>query len=308
MEYKLKNNPAILAGEVRTITLYDDPAVLVREYFINFTKPTNFPSHIPSPPASNPIISLSVQQNEKEVRVSIKNNNTTDAYKVTTIVSDAMGYASKKEGVVDVSGDEIIQSFIGLQAKHSYALSVTGVPVVSGGSSFGPRTYTFKTDFNKPGFVETTGNTPPIIPDPLPPAPPDNPNQTNTPGTTNPNPTAGTIAGAGLTQEQIKADKAGNGLVPCKDTCDFNDILQLVNNLITFLIVTLFAPIIIFLFMYAGYKYLTAEGNPSKIANLKKMVWHIFIGMLLVLCSWLIVKTILVILSSDEVGVGQFLK
>lgn len=158
--------------------------------------------------------------------------------------------------------------------------------------------------------------TPPIIPSPPEPNPPVPPSGTNPPvgsggtggSSSSGNPTAGTIAGAGLTQEQIKADKVGNGLVPCKDTCDFNDILNLVNNLITFLIVTLFAPIIIILFMYAGYKYLTAEGNPSKIANIKKMVWHIFIGMLLVLCSWLIVKTILTIISSDEVGVTQFLK
>jgi hypothetical protein len=60
--------------------------------------------------------------------------------------------------------------------------------------------------------------------------------------------------------------------------------------------------------MYAGFKYITAQGNPAKTANLKKMVGNIVIGMILVLCSWLIVKTVLSVLLSDDSGALQFLE
>lgn len=107
----------------------------------------------------------------------------------------------------------------------------------------------------------------------------------------------------------LQADAQGGlGLIPCDDTCNFNDIMQLINNLITFLITTLFIPIIIILFMYSGFKYITAQGNPAKIGNIKKTVIHIVVGMLLVLCSWLIVKTVLSVLVKDKQGALQFLE
>ncbi|MEK7227924.1 MAG: hypothetical protein AAB681_01045, partial [Patescibacteria group bacterium] len=61
-------------------------------------------------------------------------------------------------------------------------------------------------------------------------------------------------------------------------------------------------------FMYAGFKYITAQGDPKKIVNLKKMIFNILIGMLLVLCSWLIVKVILTVLVKDEDSALQFLE
>jgi Type IV secretion system pilin len=102
--------------------------------------------------------------------------------------------------------------------------------------------------------------------------------------------------------------QSGNSLVPCTDSCDFNSFLTLINNLINFMITTLFIPIVVLLFMYAGFKYITAQGNPAKRANLKKMVGNIVIGMILVLCSWLIVKTVLSVLLRDDAGALQFLE
>lgn len=264
--------------------------------------------------SQTPIITANVfvQKSEKEVKILIKNTSNDMPYRVTTVLAGPNGYTKKVEGVVDPAGQQITQSFTTLGIKQDYSATIVGVPVSGSGANFGPITYTFKTDFNKPDIVENLGGdpnnqTPGTIPDPLPP----NPTPTSGAGSGNQIPgtqTTITTPGTVLTPEQVAADKKGNGLVPCENTCDFNDILQLINNLITFLITTLFIPIIILLFMYAGFKYITAEGNPSKIANLKKMVWHIIVGMLLVLCSWLIVKTILSILSSNESGALQFLK
>lgn len=106
----------------------------------------------------------------------------------------------------------------------------------------------------------------------------------------------------------LSADSGGTGLVPCTDTCGFNDVITLINNIITFLITQLFIPIVILLFVYAGFKYITAQGNPAKVANIKKMVLHIVLGMILVLCSWLIVKTVLGLLLRQDATSGTLLQ
>jgi hypothetical protein len=105
-----------------------------------------------------------------------------------------------------------------------------------------------------------------------------------------------------------KPDISNSKLISCYNFCTFSDVLKTINNLITFLITRLFVPIVILLFMYAGYQYITAQGNPSKKANLKKLVFNILIGMLLVLCSWLIVKVIMTVLVKDDDSALQFLE
>ena len=52
--------------------------------------------------------------------------------------------------------------------------------------------------------------------------------------------------------------------------------------------------------MYAGFKYITAEGNPSKIANLKKILGNIVLGIVIMLCAWLIVRTIMNVLLNEQ--------
>ncbi len=85
----------------------------------------------------------------------------------------------------------------------------------------------------------------------------------------------------------------GSGLIPCTNECGFNDLLQLINNLIQFSIEFLVLPIFIIILIYAGWLYLTANGKPGVHAKVKNMLWHALIGLLIVLCSWLIVKVLL---------------
>jgi hypothetical protein len=60
--------------------------------------------------------------------------------------------------------------------------------------------------------------------------------------------------------------------------------------------------------MLAGAKYILAQGNSAKIANIKKILINIIIGVLLILCSWLIVKVLLVVLVKDDASALQFLE
>jgi hypothetical protein len=306
------------APNLSTYVFFTDPSTTYRVLVLNSTsqlveeiKSCQFKTPaVATPPVvtSDIKVTITVPANEKEAKVTILNNTDDPLYKITTTLSNSIGVNTVKSGNFDRVGGEIVQSFTDLTAKSDYFVTVKGERV-SPASKVGniTKTYSFNTNTLKPGVVETS-NTTTVPPPPNNPTNPTSGGNTSTTSTTNPNPTAYTIAGSGLSKEQIAADKKGNGLVPCKDTCDFNDLMQLINNIIEFLITTIFIPIIIILFMYAGFKYITAEGNPSKVANLKKMVGHIVLGMLIVLCSWLIVKTILTIISSNEVGVLQFLK
>lgn len=105
-----------------------------------------------------------------------------------------------------------------------------------------------------------------------------------------------------------KSDESAGRFLSCYNFCTFSDILKTINNAITFLITDLFVPTLVIIFMLAGFKYITAQGNPSKIANLKKILINIVIGALLILCSWLIVKVLLTILVKDDASALQFLE
>ena len=97
-----------------------------------------------------------------------------------------------------------------------------------------------------------------------------------------------------------KPDDVASTIIPCTDKCTFSDVFKLINNLLVFFLKELLIPIFIILIMYAGFKYITAQGNPSKKADLKKLFGNMILGLVLILCSWLIVHTILVALGYTE--------
>lgn len=93
----------------------------------------------------------------------------------------------------------------------------------------------------------------------------------------------------------------GMGLVPCEaDGCTINSVMQLFNNLQTFFFETLLLPIFVVMVMYLGYSYLTAGGNASQHAKAVSMARHMVLGLLLILCAWVIVRTILSILGFTD--------
>lgn len=84
------------------------------------------------------------------------------------------------------------------------------------------------------------------------------------------------------------------GLVPCDGVtvkCDFCAFIKLANNVITFIIYTSFLVAVVG-FMYAGLLLLTAQGDPGKRNNAKKIFTHTMWGFVIILSAWLIVYTI----------------
>ncbi len=102
---------------------------------------------------------------------------------------------------------------------------------------------------------------------------------------------------------QTSFAQISQGIIPCGTTsthpeCTFDDLVTLVTNVINYLILVS-APIAAIMFTYAGMLYLTAAGDTGKISKAHGIFWTVFIGFLIVLAAWLIVKSISVLVTPD---------
>lgn len=98
--------------------------------------------------------------------------------------------------------------------------------------------------------------------------------------------------------------KTSSGLIPCgnvetaagvptTERCDFNDFIQLAQNVIDFLIFKIAAPLAAVMFAYAGFLYLTNQGNESQVKKAHDIFWNVFIGLVVALAAWLVVNFVL---------------
>lgn len=94
---------------------------------------------------------------------------------------------------------------------------------------------------------------------------------------------------------------ADEGLVPCDGTdCEFKHIIILVNNLINFAIVNIAIPGSALFFAWAGFLYLTAAGDSSKISMAHSIFKNVFWGLIIALSSWLIVNLVTTVLTGKS--------
>lgn len=95
--------------------------------------------------------------------------------------------------------------------------------------------------------------------------------------------------------------KGPGGIIPCDGVnCTLEDIFVLINTIIRFAITRLFFPIFIVLILYVGWSYLSAGGNPGKVAKVKSMAFNLFVGVILILGAWLIVRTAINVIGVKE--------
>lgn len=81
--------------------------------------------------------------------------------------------------------------------------------------------------------------------------------------------------------------------------CDFNQLIVMFNRIISFLLY-LSVPLVLGMIMFTAFKYLTANGDPGKLASAKKMLVPVVIGIFWVLGSWIVVKVFLANLLTDS--------
>ena len=98
-------------------------------------------------------------------------------------------------------------------------------------------------------------------------------------------------------------------LVPCDNSspttqCDFAKFMDLINNVIKFILVKLAVPIAAIMFFYAGFKMVTSAGSAESKTQAKNIFSNAVYGLVFVAGAWLIIRTILLILGYKGDWIG----
>lgn len=94
---------------------------------------------------------------------------------------------------------------------------------------------------------------------------------------------------------------SGGGLTPCgnqtgKDAaedCNFEKLIDLAKAVIDFLLFKIAMPLAAISFAWAGWLYMSAMGNESKVSEAHRIFGYVVLGLCLALAAWLIVNAIL---------------
>ena len=96
------------------------------------------------------------------------------------------------------------------------------------------------------------------------------------------------------------------GFVPCtggapgtSGACDFDSLVTMINSILTWLVSIAFVLAAIGLTV-SGAKIVMSAGKPEELSSAKSMFWSIIKGIFFVAGAWLIVYTIMDLLSSDS--------
>jgi len=92
------------------------------------------------------------------------------------------------------------------------------------------------------------------------------------------------------------------GLVPCGNgdptdpgftPCQLNDVFALIFNIFDFMVWYISIPLAGLIIVAGGVMLLVSGGNPGLVSLGKRMLWGAIIGILLIFCSWVIIKAVL---------------
>lgn len=99
--------------------------------------------------------------------------------------------------------------------------------------------------------------------------------------------------------------QAEGGLVTCSGPdCDWNALINMVNNLVTWLVMFL-SIIAVIVMVIAGFRMVTSGGDVSAWTSAKQMFTNVVIGIIIVLAAWLIIDTLLATLTGG--GLNKWL-
>jgi hypothetical protein len=120
------------------------------------------------------------------------------------------------------------------------------------------------------------------------------------------------IMASNFSAKEANLAQAGNtgGLVNCgnpgadgelqeNEMCDFQDLINLIQNLINWLIgiLTIVATL---LFMYAGFLYLTAGGDGGQVDTAKTIFQNVAGGFVIALLAFTLIATLVNLLTRDD--------
>ena len=96
------------------------------------------------------------------------------------------------------------------------------------------------------------------------------------------------------------------GLVPCgpgvtgNETCDFCDLLKLVEIIIDFSLYKIAIPLAVVFVIYGGFVIMTAGSSSERVSQGKKIIQAAVIGILIALLAWLLIDTILKVVATSD--------
>ena len=94
-----------------------------------------------------------------------------------------------------------------------------------------------------------------------------------------------------------------SGVSPCTSLCD---LINTIENVIYFglsIAVFIITPILI---AWGGAMYMFSRGKPEGISSAKKILTGALIGLLIALCAWLIVNTVITAFLGSNTYIGGF--
>lgn len=95
---------------------------------------------------------------------------------------------------------------------------------------------------------------------------------------------------------------SAQGIVPCNGLeCRFCHLFQLVKNIIDWLVRISFTLAIIFI-VWGGFKIIFAGANPGLVSSGRQTIIRAVVGLVILLCAWLIVDTVLKVLTGGAWG------
>ncbi len=110
------------------------------------------------------------------------------------------------------------------------------------------------------------------------------------------------VLGISLTPLAMTAQEKSK-IIPCglesesgivvSDECTFTHLIQLVQQVIDFLIYFIASPLAALMFAYAGWLYLSAAGNESQVSQAHNIFFNVLWGFVAILAAWLLVSFIL---------------
>jgi Type IV secretion system pilin len=74
--------------------------------------------------------------------------------------------------------------------------------------------------------------------------------------------------------------------------CNFTYFIELINNVIEFLLFKIATPLAALIITYAGFKMVTSGGNAETATQAKSIAKNLVIGYVMALAAWLIVRTV----------------
>ncbi|MDP3697196.1 MAG: pilin [Candidatus Taylorbacteria bacterium] len=93
----------------------------------------------------------------------------------------------------------------------------------------------------------------------------------------------------------------GQAIVPCTTKCTSCQLLQLVRNVVDFLMIGAAPVLATAFFVWAGVYMILGGANPGMLSKGKDMFKNTFIGLLIVMLAWLITNTVIQTLAKPNV-------